>query len=149
MENAYYQNQHEYPISLDVASMVLVFNQPLSIRFRMDEKRFDVDGTYNARYEVVKKRVDKAFIKGTEERITEKGKLTIVYSQKEDEEEYKTYISFLQSKNVLDNDLEVLELEDLQGVTGLKALRVSILYHNENDDKNFYTYNDLMETIKS
>jgi rubrerythrin len=149
MENAYYQNQHEYPISLDVASMVLVFNQPLSIRFRMDEKRFDVDGTYNARYEVVKKRVDKAFIKGTEERITEKGKLTIVYSQKEDEDEYKRYISFLQSKNVLDKDMEVLELEDLQGVTGLKALRVSILYHNENDDKNFYTYNDLMETIKS
>lgn len=149
MENSYYQNQHEYPISLDVASMVLVFNQPLSIRFRMDEKRFDVDGTYNARYEVVKKRVDKAFIKGTEERITEKGKLTIVYSQKEDEDEYKRYISFLQSKNVLDKDMEVLELEDLQGVTGLKALRVSILYHNENDDKNFYTYNDLMETIKS
>lgn len=149
MENSYYQNQHEYPISLDVASMVLVFNQPLSIRFRMDEKRFDVDGTYNARYEVVKKRVDKAFIKGTEERITEKGKLTIVYSQKEDEDEYKRYISFLQSKNILNKDLEVLELEDLQGITGLKALRVSILYHNENDDKNFYTYNDLMETIKS
>ena len=149
MENSYYQNQHEYPISLDVASMVLVFNQPLSIRFRMDEKRFDVDGTYNARYEVVKKRVDKAFIKGTEERITEKGKLTIVYSQKEDEEEYKRYVSFLQSKNILDKDLEVLELEDLQGVTGLKALRVSILYHNDNDDKNFYTYNDLMDTIKS
>jgi rubrerythrin len=149
MENSYYQNQHEYPISLDVASMVLVFNQPLSIRFRMDEKRFDVDGTYNARYEVVKKRVDKAFIKGTEERITKKGKLTIVYSQKEDEDEYKRYISFLQSKNILDKDMEVLELEDLQGVTGLKALRVSILYHNANDDKNFYTYNDLMETIKS
>ncbi|WP_439151355.1 GAF domain-containing protein [Winogradskyella sp.] len=149
MENEYYQSQHEYPLGLDVASMVLVFNQPLSIRFRMDEKRFDVDGTYNARYEVVKKRVDKAFIKGTEERITEKGKLTIVYSQKEDEEEYVRYIRFLQSKNVLDYDLEILELEDLQGVTGLKALRVNILYHNENDDKNFYTYDDLMETIKS
>ncbi len=148
MENEYYQNQHEYPIGLDVASMILVFNQPLSIRFRMDEKRFDVDGTYNARYEVVKKRVDKAFIKGTEERITKKGKLTIVYSQKEDEEEYVRYIRFLQSKNVLDKDLEILELEDLQGVTGLKALRTSILYHNEND-KNFYTYDDLMETIKS
>tara|TARA_Y100000815_G_scaffold6648_3_gene6188 strand:- start:10319 stop:12697 length:2379 start_codon:yes stop_codon:yes gene_type:complete len=148
MENEYYQNQHEYPIALDVASMVLVFNQPLSIRFRMDEKRFDVDGTYNARYEVVKKRVDKAFIKGTEERATQKGKLTIVYSQKEDEEEYVGYIKFLQSKHVLDTDLEYLELEDLQGVTGLKALRISILYHNDKDDKNFYTYNDLMETIK-
>ncbi|WP_426431485.1 GAF domain-containing protein [Winogradskyella sp. HB-48] len=149
MENVYYHNQHEYPISLDVASMVLVFNQPLSIRFRMDEKRFDVDGTYNARYEVVKKRVDKAFIKGTKKRVTKNGKLTIVYSQKEDEEEYKRYIGFLQSKNVLDKDLEVLQLEELQGVTGLKALRVSILYHNAEDDKKFYTYDDLMETIKS
>ncbi|MBT8272804.1 MAG: GAF domain-containing protein, partial [Bacteroidia bacterium] len=86
MENAYYQMQHEFPIALDVASMILVFNQPLSISFRMDEKQFDVDGTYNARYEVVKKRVDKAYIKGSEERVTEKGKLSIVYSQKEDEE---------------------------------------------------------------
>lgn len=149
MENAYYHNQHDYPIALDVASMVLVFNQPLSISFRMDEKRFDVDGTYNARYEVVKKRVDKANIKGTQERITQKGKLTIVYSQKEDEDEYVRYIKFLQSKNVLDKDFEILELQDLQGVTGLKALRASILYHVANDDKNFYTYNDLMETIKS
>lgn len=149
MENEYYHNQHDYPIALDVASMVLVFNQPLSISFRMDEKRFDVDGTYNARYEVVKKRVDKANIKGTQERITQKGKLTIVYSQKEDEEEYVRYIKFLQSKNVLEKDLEILELQDLQGVTGLKALRASILYHVAKDDKNFYTYNDLMETIKS
>jgi hypothetical protein len=149
MENEYYQNQHDYPILLDVASMILVFNQPLSIRFRMDEKRFDVDGTYNARYEVVKKRVDKAFIKGTKERITKKGKITIVYSQKEDGLEYENYIKFLQSKQVLDKDVEHLELEDLQGVTGLKALRVSILYHSDKDDKNFYTYNDLMDTIKS
>src|SRR5690606_21802028 len=71
MENAYYSNQDNYPLSLDIASMILVFNQPLSIRFRMDEKKFDVDGMYNARYEVVKKRVDKAFIKGTQERITD------------------------------------------------------------------------------
>lgn len=149
MENAYYQNQNQYPIALDVASMILVFNQPLSIRFRMDEKRFDVDGTYNARYEVVKKRVDKAFVKGTEDRITNKGKLTIIYSQKEDEEEYVKYIKFLQSKKLLDEQLEFLELEDLQGVTGLKALRVGILYHDQKDEKNYYTYEDLMETINT
>lgn len=150
MENEYYSNQHLYPIRLDVASMILVFNQPLSIRFRMDEKQFDVDGTYNARYEVVKKRVDKAFIKDTEERITQNGKISIVYSQKEDEEEYMRYIKFLQSKQVLDEDVEVLELEDLQGVTGLKALRVGILYHGKDeDDKTFYTYDDLMKEIKA
>ncbi len=149
MENEYYNNQHNYPIALDVASMILVFNQPLSIRFRMDEKQFDVDGTYNARYEVVKKRVDKAFIKGTEERITQNGKITIVYSQKEDEEEYLGYIKFLQNKNVLDDTIEILELQDLQGVTGLKALRIDILYHGNDDDRTFYTYDDLMKEIKS
>ncbi|XCF06719.1 GAF domain-containing protein [Tamlana crocina] len=150
MENEYYGNQHLYPINLDVASMILVFNQPLSIRFRMDEKQFDVDGTYNARYEVVKKRVDKAFVKGTEERITQNGKISIVYSQKEDEEEYMRYIKFLQNKKVLNEDVEVLELEDLQGVTGLKALRVGILYHGKDEDnKTFYTYDDLMKEIKA
>jgi len=151
MENAYYQKRHEYPLSLDVASMILVFNQPLSIRFRMDEKQFDVDGTYNARYEVVKKRVDKAFIKGTEERITQNGKITIVYSQKEDEEEYLKYISFLQSKKIIDQEIEILELEDLQGVTGLKAIRVNVLYQaiDEEKDSVMYTYDDLMQEIKA
>ena len=113
----------------------------------MDEKRFDVDGTYNARYEVVKKRVDKAYIKGTNERITEPGKITIVYSQKQDEIEYLHYVKFLQSKKYLDDDVEILELEDLQAVTGLKAIRVSVLYHTNEDDKAFYTYDDLMKEI--
>src|SRR5690606_22361460 len=128
----------------------LVFNQPLSIRFRMDEKKFDVDGTYNARYEVVKKRVDKAFIKGTEERITGKGKIAIVYSHKEDEIEYLRYIKFLQSKKMLDTDEEIVELENLQGVTGLKALRISLLYKSKvKNAKDFYTYNDLINEIKA
>lgn len=149
MENAYYQMQSEFPIALDVASMILVFNQPLSISFRMDEKQFDVDGTYNARYEVVKKRVDKAFIKGTRKRITEKGKITIVYSQKQDEREYLRYVEFLQSKKYLDTDLEIVELEDLQAVTGLKAIRVSVLYSKASGEKEFYTYEDLMKEVRA
>lgn len=149
MENAFYLMQSDFPVSLDVASMILVFNQPLSISFRMDEKQFDVDGTYNARYEIVKKRVDKAHIKGTTERVTQKGKISIVYSQKQDEIEYLRYIKFLQSKKYLDNDIEIVELEDLQAVTGLKAIRVSVLYHKENNNKDFYTYDDLMKEIKA
>ncbi|HIC32297.1 MAG TPA: GAF domain-containing protein [Flavobacteriaceae bacterium] len=147
MENSYYNYQHEYPKALDVASMILVFNQPLSIRFRTDEKHFDVDGTYNARYEVVKKRVDKANIKGTDERATQKGKLTIVYSQQEDEDEYLQYVKFLQAKKRLANNLEILELEDLQGVTGLKAIRVDILY-NDKSEGVYYTYDDLVKDNK-
>ncbi len=147
MENAYYQMKNDLPVALDVASMVLVFNTSLSVRFRMDEKRFDVDGTYNARYEVVKKRVDKSKIKGTDQRVTEKGKLVVIYSQRSDEREYIKYLNFLQSKNYLEDDIEIVELEDLQGVTGLKALRVNILYHKNAHDKEFYTYEDLMKEI--
>ncbi|WNH13513.1 GAF domain-containing protein [Thalassobellus suaedae] len=149
MENSFYQMQSKFPISLDVASMILVFNQPLSISFRMDEKQFDVDGTYNARYEIVKKRVDKAYIKGSKERVTQKGKISIVYSQKQDEIEYLRYIKFLQSKHYLDADIEIVELQDLQSVTGLKAIRVSVLYHKSEEDKSFYTYDDLMKEIKA
>ncbi|TPN82445.1 GAF domain-containing protein [Aquimarina algicola] len=147
MENAYYQMKGELPIALDVASMVLVFHTSLSVRFRMDEKRFDVDGTYNARYEVVKKRVDKSKIKGTDQRVTEKGKLVVVYSQSSDEREYIKYMNFLQSKNYLEEEIEIVELEDLQGVTGLKALRANILYNKDEKDKEFYTYEDLMKEI--
>ncbi len=149
MENSYYQMQSDFPVSLDVASMILVFNQPLSISFRMDEKQFDVDGTYNARYEIVKKRVDKAYIKGTKERVTQKGKISIVYSQKQDEREYLRYIKFLQSRHYLDTDVEIVELQDLQAVTGLKAIRVSVLYHKDENDKAFYTYDDLMKEIRA
>ncbi|MGO3182921.1 MAG: GAF domain-containing protein [Aequorivita sp.] len=148
MENSYFHLKDTLPIVLDVASMILVFNGSLSLRFRMDEKRFDVDGTYNARYEVVKKRVDKANIMGTEERITQPGKLSIIYSQKEDEDEYFKYIAFLQHKNLLGQEVEMLELEDLQSVTGLKALRVNILYSKNNDKiKEYYTYDDLIAQL--
>jgi len=150
MENSYYKLKEQLPVKLNVASMILAFNGSLSLRFRMDEKRFDVDGTYNARYEVVKKRVDKANIKGTEERVTQEGKIVIIYSQREDEREYLKYISFLQHKRQLDKDVEIVELEDLQGVTGLKAIRVSVLYSkNKDNKKEYYTYDDLITEINN
>lgn len=148
MENSFYQLKEKLLMPLDVASMILAFNSSLALRFRMDEKRFDVDGTYNARYEVVKKRVDKANIKGTNERITQPGKISIVYSQKSDEQEYLKYVKFLQSKKQLGKKVEILELQDLQGVTGLKAIRVNVLYNRGETDKEYYTYEDLMTTIR-
>jgi len=147
MENSFYQLKEKLLMPLDVASMILAFNSSLALRFRMDEKRFDVDGTYNARYEVVKKRVDKANIKGTKERITQPGKIAIVYSQKSDEQEYLKYVRFLQSKKQLGKKVEILELQDLQGVTGLKAIRVNVLYNRGVADKEYYTYEDLMQAI--
>ncbi|PKD16725.1 cell surface protein [Salegentibacter salinarum] len=148
MENRFYQLQQTTPIKLDAASLILVYNSTMSIRYRMDEKKFDVDGTYNARYEIIKKRIDKSFIKGTEERITQKGKIAIVYSQRGDEKEYLRYIKYLQTKNYLGEDLELLELEDVQGVVGLKAIRINVLYTPDtNEPDRTITYENLMEEL--
>ena len=149
MENTHYNLKPELTVPLDVASLMLVYSTSLSIRFRMDEKRFDVDGTYNARYEVIKKRIDKSFIKGTNERLTQTGKLAIVYSQKKDELEYLRYISFLKSKGYFTNNIEIVELEGLQGVTGLKAIRAEFLYKKGKETERTYTYEDLMEELKA
>jgi len=112
---------------LDITQLILVHDQPLSIRFRPDEKQFDVDGAYDIRYEIVKKRIDKAFIKNTGERLTQPGKIAIVYNQAKVEEEYRRYFEFLRSKHLITANIEELELEELQGAKGLRALRIEIV----------------------
>lgn len=125
VHNLHQSYKDELPVPLDITSLILAHSNLLAIRFRMDEKRFDVDGAYNIRYEILKKRIDKAYIKGTTERLTQPGKLAIVYSQDWEAEEYLQYIHYLQSINYLDDKIERLEIQDLQGTTGLQALRVS------------------------
>lgn len=128
VENMHQLYQHELPMPLSITSLVLAHSNPLAIRFRMDEKRFDVDGAYNIRYEILKKRIDKAYIKGTSERLTQPGKLSIVYSQDWECDEYMQYLQYLQSIDYLDKNIERIELEDLQGTSGLQALRVGFRY---------------------
>lgn len=131
MEIEQFDLKNVLPYPLGVTSLILVFSTPIAIRFRMDEKHFDVDGAYNIRYEVIKKRIDKAHVKNSTDRITRQGKITIVYSQAEEEFEYEKYIKILQANGLLDSNIEYLEVEDLQAVSGLKALRVGVL-HNQN-----------------
>lgn len=114
------------PVPLRTAQLLFVYNNPLSIRFRMDEKQFDVDGSYNVRYEILKKRIDKAVIKGTGERLTVAGKVAIVYLQEKDKLEYMEYIEYLKQKNYILPEVEDLELDKLQGAEGLKALRITV-----------------------
>ncbi|MBE2228498.1 MAG: GAF domain-containing protein [Ignavibacteria bacterium] len=113
-------------IQLELAHLVLVQNTPLAIRFHHDQKKFDVDGTYNVHYEIMKKRIDKAEIRGKEERLTQPGKIAVVYSQQSEANEYVQYIEYLQAKGFLKKEVEHLELEDLQGVYGLRAIRVTV-----------------------
>ena len=114
-------------VPLQTTQLILIHSHCLSIAFRKDERRFDVEGSYNIRYEIIKKRLDKALIKGTEERLTQPGKIALVYSNTREQQEYQQYIEFLQNKGVLAPGLELLELEDMQGVKGLKAMRVQIV----------------------
>jgi hypothetical protein len=43
--------------------------------------------------------------------------------------EYRSYIEYLQSLGYLTRGIEELELEELQGVHGLRALRVTVDTH--------------------
>jgi hypothetical protein len=113
---------------LETTQLIFIHSNAIDISFRNDERRFDVEGAYNIRYEVVKKRIDKVLIAGTVERLTQPGKIAMVYFNQNEAVEYQEYIKYLQEHHILNNDLEYLDLEELQGVTGLKALRVGVNY---------------------
>lgn len=114
------------PVPLEAAHLILVQSSPLAIRFHADEKQFDVDGAYNIRYEIVKKRIDKARLKDSPEQLTQPGRIAIVYSHPREAAEYREYIAYLRAAGYLTNDVEEVELEDLQGASGLRALRVTV-----------------------
>lgn len=136
-ELQYNQFRKNLEYSLDVSSLILVYSTPISIRFRMDEKRFDVDGSYNARYEMIKKRIDKSTVKNSTERITQPGKISIIFSQERERQDYLSLIKILQNQNILESTVEELEVEDLQGINGLKALRVTVNYEAKDVDYEF------------
>jgi GAF domain-containing protein len=124
----------ELPLPLETAHLILVQSNPLAIRFRYDEKQFDVDGAYNTRYEIIKKRIDKAYIAGTEQRLTQPGHLAIVLSQGRDVEEYRTYLAYLHAAGYVSGPVEEIGLESMPGVQGLRALRVPIAPNPDDGD---------------
>lgn len=114
------------PTPLRTTQLILAYNRPLSLLFNTDEKRFEVIGNYNVRYEVIKKRIDKATIEHTGERLTKPGTIAIVYTSKDVKEEYLRYIKWLTSKGLINERYEDLELAPLQGVKSLHALRITV-----------------------
>lgn len=118
--------EKELTSPLKVAHLILAQSDPIGLRFSQEEKKFNVDGAYNTRYEIIKKRIDKAHVKGSDERLTQPGKIAIFYSQPEEEHEYRLFIDYLTRQGELEPNVEKLEVEDLQGVHGLRALRVAV-----------------------
>lgn len=115
-------------IPLRTTQLLLVQGQPLSISFREEERRFDVSGAADARFEIIKKRLDKATYPGPDgrpARLTQPGAVAIVYQHLREAAEYDGYIAELRAAGLLTNaPTERLELDEAPGVRGLRALRV-------------------------
>lgn len=116
----------ELPISLVTTQLIFVHPNPIDISFRQDERRFDVEGGYNIRYEVIKKRIDKARILDTQERLVQPNKIAIVYSSPRVKEELLDTLESLVNEQLIRPDIEHVILEELQGVQGLQAFRIAV-----------------------
>ncbi|HVE60938.1 MAG TPA: GAF domain-containing protein, partial [Chitinophagaceae bacterium] len=127
--------ENKLPLPLQTTQLILAHCIPLSISFRRKERKFDVDGAYNIRYELVKKRIDKVHVRDTGERLTQPGKIAIVYSQQKELNEYMEYVEFLQNENMIVDEVEHLDLEELQGISGLKAIRLQVNLNASHDHK--------------
>lgn len=118
--------QPQLEVPLEITQLILVHSAPINIKFRLEEKQFDVDGAYNIRYEILKKRIDKATVKGSDERLTQPGQIAVIYSMDKEAAEYSRYLNYLRFRGYLKGEPEYLELDVLQSVQGLKALRFKV-----------------------
>lgn len=116
----------DLPVKMHTTQIIYINSNSIDINFRVDERRFDVEGAYNVRYQVIKKRIDKALIKDRNERLTQPGRIALVYLHESSIKHYYAFIKQLQNAGILLDDLEHLELQEVQGVSGLKALRVGV-----------------------
>lgn len=117
----------DMPVKLAITQLIFIHNHPIDISFRADERKFDVEGAYNIRYQMIKKRIDKVLIRNSQERLTQPDKLALIYFNKRDIDDYLPFVKYLQETGLLKPETEDLDLEDLQGLSGLKALRLGIV----------------------
>lgn len=115
-------------VALQVTHLILVQDMTLDIFHDEEtERMFDVRGTRDMRYEIVKKRIDKAVDEATQTRITQPGKLTIVYTTERELDEYQEYLRYLVREGWINEDVEAGTVEPLQGVNGLRFVRVQVV----------------------
>lgn len=113
-------------VPLETTQLILIHENTVNISYRVDERHFDVEGSYSIRYQVLKKRIDKVRLLNSNERLTQPGTLAIVYSNDESLYAYLEKIKRLIADEKLLPGIEYLELEQLQGIGKLKAVRLKI-----------------------
>jgi hypothetical protein len=116
-----------YNTDMTITHLVLVQGFTVDIcHDETSERLFDVRGTRDTRYEIVKKRIDKARDAEKGDRITQPGMLTVVYSTREEWQEYERYLRYLHREGIVEAQVEQGTVEPLQGVSGLKFARVRV-----------------------
>ncbi len=115
-------------IPFEMCHLVLVQDTTVDIfHDEQTERLFDVQGTRDTRYEIVKKRIDKGLDSKEKTRITQPGMLTVVYSTNEEWQEYHQYLRYLVRERYVGSKIDSGTIESLQGITGLRFARVRIL----------------------
>ncbi|MGJ1247055.1 GAF domain-containing protein [Sphingobacterium sp. UBA7038] len=121
-----YHAKDTLPLALETTQLIFINPHSIDISFREDERRFDVEGSLNIRYEIIKKRIDKIRVKRTKERLTQVNKIAIVYLSDEILEDLMLSIQAIYDMGIIEHTIEHLKLEDVQGIAGLKAIRLSV-----------------------
>jgi hypothetical protein len=120
--------QQKCDTSMQITHLVLVQDSTVDIfHDESTERLFDVQGTRDTRYEIVKKRIDKALDEQNHSRITQPGMLTVVYSTDEEWAEYQQYLRYLLREGWIAASTERGKVQPLPGITGLKYVCVQVL----------------------
>lgn len=114
-------------VPMDVTLLIFVHTSAIDISFREDERRFDVEGGYNIRYQMVKKRIDKTRIKNSGERLVRPNTLAIVFQGDMLGTEIGELLTEVAATGLLRSDFEFCTLEEIQGVSELRAARADIV----------------------
>ncbi|MEM9326445.1 MAG: GAF domain-containing protein, partial [Bacteroidota bacterium] len=119
------RNQEASSVLLPAISLLVVaYPSTIDIHFRGDEKRFDVMGAEGVRYETIKKRVEKAVVTDTGERLTQANKLAVCYLDEATKKEYIEYLNHMAKTGAIEEKIEDLELDLPTDSAGIKSLRV-------------------------
>lgn len=121
------QLANNIPIPLQTTQLLFVHPDRINISFRQDEKRFDVEGGYNIRYQIIKKRIDKVLIENTQERLVQPDSIAIVFSNENVKDKITGVLQELIKWGMLEDKIEIHSLEELQGISSLRAFRVNVI----------------------
>lgn len=120
------QAEQSLPVPMQVTLLVFVHGTTIDISFREDERHFDVEGGYNIRYQMVKKRIDKIRIKDSEERLVQPHKLAVVFQGSAVGKEVASLLQEVADEGFLTPCIESVILEEIQGVSELRAWRADV-----------------------